>query len=91
MSEWEMRYKTLLAGITDQRMVDNAERLVSSAIRLAATTGWTAEDTFGYLLQAVNVISRNAVLMAAVGIVGVETNANAGTPPQASEVPEMIA
>lgn len=55
VNEWEMRYKALAAGITDQRMIDNAERIVETAVRMAATMPASLEDVFYMVLQAIQV------------------------------------
>jgi len=56
MTEWEAKYKALLAGITDQECVTNATRLVETSIRLSATSTLTFEQIFYALLHAAGLL-----------------------------------
>ena len=56
--EWQMKYQALAAGITDQSMIENAEKLVESAIRLAGFTAQPVDEVFYFMLEAIRVQPR---------------------------------
>jgi len=58
--EWEMKYRALAAGVTDQAMIDNAAKVVDTAHSIASSRGAPVEEVFWYLLDAISVLRRDA-------------------------------
>lgn len=62
MNEWEAKYRFLVMGITDQEVIDNAERACRACMAMAQSTPYTFEQcvyTFIDLMGAE--IARDAV------------------------------
>lgn len=53
MNVWEAKYKALLAGIEDEELIKNAEKLVSLAINMSNTSNKSFNECFSGLLVAV--------------------------------------
>lgn len=53
MNEWEVKYKALAAGISDQRLIVNAETLVRAATQLSATTAQPFDAVFYAMMEAI--------------------------------------
>lgn len=51
MTEWEAKYKALLAGIRDEDYVRNAEALVETALNLSVASPVTFEQTVRAMLS----------------------------------------
>ncbi len=55
MDEWEVKYRALAAGITDPALIENAERLVTTAINLTTISRFTLREVFWTLLDAIQI------------------------------------
>lgn len=53
MNVWEAKYKALLAGIEDEELIKNAEKLVSLAINMSNTSNKSFDECLSGLLVAV--------------------------------------
>jgi hypothetical protein len=56
MNEWEARYKALAAGITDEQLIANAEKIVSQALLLSQGSTLPFERVFNAMLHTVHVL-----------------------------------
>lgn len=56
MNEWEAKYKALAAGINDQQLIVNAEKLVEAALRQSVTSVERFEIVFNAMLRTVQVL-----------------------------------
>jgi hypothetical protein len=56
MNEWEARYKALAAGITDEQLIANAEKLVSQSLLLSQGSILPFERVFNAMLHTVQVL-----------------------------------
>jgi hypothetical protein len=62
MNEWEARYKALAAGIEDDNLIANAEKLVRQAENYSVSSTMPFHVAFYSMLQAVHVLRNNVVL-----------------------------
>lgn len=63
MNKWEAKYKALAAGITDKSYIDNAEKLVETAINLSATSRLSFSEVFCGMLHAVGLSEKDNCLV----------------------------
>ena len=56
MNEWQARYKALLAGISDQTIIANAERLIEIAIKMSRESALTFDEVFYALLTVAGML-----------------------------------
>jgi hypothetical protein len=53
MNVWQAKYEALVAGIRSQEYIENAEKLVSVALRISSARPVTFGEAFDALLRAV--------------------------------------
>lgn len=58
MIEWEAKYKALAAGITDKSLIDNAEELVTTVVRVSAASACPFNVVFCGMLEAVGFLKQ---------------------------------
>lgn len=58
MNEWEAKYRALLAGIEDQELIDNAEKLVEVAIKMSTSSILPFEAALYSLLQTISILRK---------------------------------
>lgn len=54
LGEWKYKYDALCAGIENKELIENAEKLVKTAIEISATSAISFHECFHALLRAIS-------------------------------------